>query len=228
MNRLDYLYPPRCPICGKISGKGICDPCRRGLRPIGEAYCLKCGKPLEEESAEYCPDCEKHGHAFEAGRAVFSYQGKLKASVYRLKYQGKKEYAAVFGAEMARALGPWIRARGISRIVPVPLHRARQRERGYNQAALLAKELGRRLDLPVDTRLLRRVRPTMAQKALSASERRANLSGAFQMTGMVLPNEGILLVDDIYTTGSTADAVSACLKKGGKCRVYVVAVAIGG
>ncbi len=217
MNRLDYFYPPRSPICGRISGKGI-----------REAYCLQCGKPLEEESAEYCPDCERHRHAFEAGRAVFSYQGKLKASIYRLKYQGKKEYAVVFGAEMARALGPWIGSRGISRIVPVPLHRARQRERGYNQAALLARELGRRLDLPVDTNLLRRVHPTMAQKALTGSERRANLSGAFRVTGTILPDEGLLLVDDIYTTGSTADAAAACLKMGGKCRVYVAVVAIGG
>ncbi len=225
---LDYIYPPRCPVCGEISEDGICAPCRRGLSVIREDYCLKCGKPLEEEQEEYCPDCKKRTHAFEAGRAVFSYQGGLRQSLYRLKYEGKKEYGRIFGEEMARYLGPWIRQCGITRIVPVPLHAARQRERGYNQAALPARELGRRMGIPVDEKALYRVKSTVPQKMLDGDERRENLSRAFCLRGEIHPGERILLVDDIYTTGSTADAAAGCLREGGNCLIYVITVAIGG
>ncbi len=225
---LTFLYPPRCPICGGISEEGICASCRSRLFPIREDYCLKCGKPLEDEQEEYCPDCKKHAHAFDAGRALFSYQGDLKKSLYRLKYEGKKEYGRIFGEEMARELGPWIRQRRITRIVPIPLHAARQRERGYNQAAIPARELGRLLGIPVEEDLLARLKPTAPQKTLTGYERRKNLAGAFLLTGKIRPGERILLVDDIYTTGSTVDAASACLKEGGDCRIYVLAVAIGG
>ncbi len=227
-NILDYIYPPRCPVCGRVSEEGICGRCRKELIPIKGDYCLKCGKPLETEQEEYCPDCMRRAHAFDAARAVFSYQGDLRKSLYRLKYEGKKEYGRVFGVEMARYLGPWIRQRGITLIVPVPLHLARQRERGYNQAAIPARELGRLLGIPVDEKLLCRDKPTSPQKMLSTAERRANLSGAFSLRGEIRPGERILLIDDIYTTGSTADAAASCLKKGGKCLIYVLTVAIGG
>ncbi len=225
---LDYFYPPRCPVCGKISEKGICDACRSRLIPIREDYCLLCGKPLEDEQEEFCSDCKKHAHAFDAGRAVFSYQGNLRRAIYCLKYEGKKEYGTIFGAEMARELGTWILRREISRIVPIPLHPARQRERGYNQAALPARELGRLLGIPVDERLLCRVKRTAAQKTLEGSARRANLADAFCLCGEIRPGERILLVDDIYTTGSTVDAAAACLREGGDCLIYVIVVAIGG
>jgi len=225
---LDYLHPPRCPICDEIQTRGICDPCRKELVFIREDYCMKCGKPLTEKREEYCADCRKRTHVFEAGRAVFSYQGRLKQSIYRLKYRGKQEYGRVFGAETARQLGPWIARVQITRIVPIPLHPARKRERGYNQAALIARELGRQLEIPVDESLLRRVKRTAPQKTLTGAERRKNQTGAFALVGEIRPGERILLVDDIYTTGSTADAAAAELKRGGKCRIYVVVVAIGG
>ncbi len=228
MNLLDYIYPPRCPICDGISAQGICDPCRMQLIPIREDYCMKCGKPLEDEREEYCPDCKQRVHAFEAARAVFSYQGKMRQSLYRFKYSGKKEYGKVYGREMARYLEVWIRQALITRIVPVPLHPSRQRERGYNQAALPAKELGRLLDIPVDENLLYREKATVPLKTLSSSERRENLSGAFVLGEAPRACERILLVDDIYTTGSTADAAGTCLKKGGNCLVYLAVIAIGG
>ncbi len=227
-NVLDYLYPPRCPICDGISATGICDACRNVLVPIGSDYCMKCGKPLEGEQEEYCSDCLRRTHSFEAARAVFSYQGALRQSIYRLKYSGKQEYGIVFGQEMARQLGPWIRQRGITRIVPIPLHPSRQRSRGYNQAALPARELGRLMGIPVDERLLYRTKRTAPLKTLTGRERRANLEHAFSVRGTIPPGERILLIDDIYTTGSTADAAAACLMAAGECRVYMLAVAIGG
>lgn len=225
---VDYLYPPRCPMCDCISPEGICAACRKKAIYIREDFCLKCGKPLTDSRREYCDDCVKRKHAFEQGRALLSYQGDVKRSLYRLKYGNKREYADVYGKEMAKQLGGWIRRTGITLIVPVPLHPARRRLRGYNQAALLARAVGRQLGIPVEERLLYRRRGTAPQKTLSAKERRENLKNAFSVRGDPRPGERILLIDDIYTTGSTADAAAACLKRAGKCRIYVLSAAIGG
>ncbi|MCD8301212.1 MAG: ComF family protein [Clostridiales bacterium] len=227
-NLLDHIYPPRCPICDRISDGGICDECKKELIYIGEDHCMICGKPLTGEQEEYCPDCKKRRHYFAAGRAVFSYQGQLRGSLYRLKYSGRKEYGYIFGEEMARYLGKWIMRLGISRIVPIPLHPSRKRQRGYNQAALMAREMGKLLDIPVDEKLLFRTKKTVAQKKLTGQQRKANLARAFEVRGEICPGERILLVDDIYTTGSTVDAASIALRRSAKCQIYVACTAIGG
>lgn len=225
---LDYLYPPRCPVCGGIYDDGICPPCKRKLIYIREDFCLKCGRPLHESREEYCPDCRRRRHFFDQGRSVFSYQGAIRLTMYRIKYSNRREYAATLGREMARQLEPWIRGRRITRIVPIPLHPSRKRSRGYNQSAILARSLGEALDLPVDERLLRRVKKTVPQKQLDGAQRRKNLSRAFALVGELQGNERILLVDDIYTTGSTVDAAALCLKEGGCGAVYFAAAAGGG
>ena len=189
---------------------------------------MKCGKPLTDGRQEYCPDCRRKKHSFDAGRSLFSYQGGIRRSLYRLKYSNKREYADVYGKEMADRLGRWIRQMKITLIVPVPLHRSRERERGYNQAALLARELGQCTGIPVEENLLIRTRKTEPLKLMTGQERRKNLRGAFQVRKKISPGAHILLVDDIYTTGSTVDAAAACLKNAGGCRVFVATVAIGG
>lgn len=225
---LDYIYPPRCPVCDKISPEGICGVCRKNIVRIGAVFCMKCGKPLSDEEREYCEDCRKRKHSFDAGRSLFSYKGDVRRSLYRLKYGNKREYAEVYGKEMALTQGRWIRQMKVTRIVPVPLHPSRRRERGYNQAALIARELGRCTGIPVEEDLLFRVRKTAPLKTLTGQERRACLKDAFTVTERIPAGENILLVDDIYTTGTTADAAAACLKKCGCRRVFVVTVAIGG
>lgn len=225
---LDYVYPPRCPVCDKISAQGICDKCREHLFFIRDDYCMKCGKPLEDERQEFCPDCKKRKHYFVQGRSLLSYQGPVRKSLYRLKYGNKREYAGVYGAEMADYLGKWIRQRGITKIVPVPLYPARQRARGYNQAALLAESMGRRMGLPVDKKLLYRTKKTAPQKVLTSAQRKANLEKAFVVKGNVCSGERILLVDDIFTTGSTVDAAAKALKQAGDCSVFAATAAIGG
>lgn len=189
---------------------------------------MKCGKPLEDGRKEYCMDCVRKKHSFDAGRSLFSYQGGIRRSLYRLKYGNKQEYAEVYGKEMAARLGRWIRQMNITLIVPVPLHRSRKRERGYNQAALLARELGSCTGIAVEEKLLMRVRKTDPLKSMTGRERRKNLQGAFRVQKKIAPGTHILLVDDIYTTGSTVDAAAVCLKKAGRCRVFVATVAIGG
>lgn len=225
---LDYLYPPRCPVCDRICGKGICDPCRQKLVYIKEDFCLKCGKPLSDSRQEYCADCRKRKHAYLQGRALFSYQGVIRKSLYRLKYANKREYAHYYGEEMAKHLGKWILQKKITKIVPIPLHPARKRQRGYNQAALLARSIGLSMDIPVDEHLLYRVKKTVPQKELTGQERKVNLNGAFAVRRSIRPGERILLVDDIYTTGSTVDAAAECLMRAGSSRIYVITTAIGG
>ena len=96
---LDYVYPPRCPVCDRVSPEGICGDCRKKIPYIREAFCLTCGKPLEDEQQEYCADCLKKKHSFDLGRALFSYRGQIRSSLYRLKYGNKREYAKVYGRE---------------------------------------------------------------------------------------------------------------------------------
>ncbi len=159
---------------------------------------------------------------------MISYQGQVRQSLYRLKYANRRDYAVVYGQEVAVHLGRWIRQMRITRIVPVPLRPSRRRTRGYNQAALIAREVGWQLDLPVDEKLLCRIRKTAPQKMLSGRQRKENLAGAFGVQSEVCRGERILLVDDIYTTGHTVDAAARCLKQVANCRVYVLTVAIGG
>ncbi|MCD8365583.1 MAG: ComF family protein [Clostridiales bacterium] len=225
---LEYLYPPRCPVCDRIFAQGICESCGKKLVRISDDYCMKCGKPLEGDREEYCRDCRRRKHYFEQGRSLFSYQGRMRQSLYRLKYANRREYAGVYGREAAVCLGSWIRRMRITRIVPVPLHFSRRQARGYNQAALIAREIGRQMELPVDEKLLRRVRKTAPLKMLTGRERREALAGAFRVRGDFCRGERILLVDDIYTTGHTADAAAYCLRQAADCRVYVLTVAIGG
>ncbi len=225
---LDYLYPPRCPVCDRICGEGICDSCRKKLVYIKEDFCLKCGKPLNDDRQEYCMDCRRREHFYLQGRSLFSYQGAIRRSLYRLKYANKREYAYCFGGEIAENLGKWIRQKKVTKIVPIPLHPARKRQRGYNQAALLARSIGRNMDIPVDEHLLYRIKRTVPQKKLDGQARKANLKDAFVTAKNIRPEECILLVDDIYTTGSTVDAAAECLLRAGKCRIYVITTAIGG
>lgn len=225
---LNFLYPPRCPICDAavLPGKRICAGCKEKLRPASGNVCLKCGKPLADERKEFCADCAKKPRRFTQGRALWIYEKEAKASIYRFKYQNKREYGSAYAEEIARRDGDWILSKGIQAIIPVPLHKNRKRKRGYNQAEILAKELGRLLKLPVKDGILVRIRDTKPQKTLSDGERKRNLKHAFHVTGGMAP-ERVLLVDDIYTTGSTLDAAAAALLEAGAAKVYVYCLSIG-
>lgn len=193
-----------------------------------------CGRPLENPLSERCDDCRRYQHAFSEARAVFSYKGVAQKSLYQLKYGGCKEYSRFFAASMAQYLSTWIHTRGITAIVPVPLHPSRQRKRTYNQAEEIAVRLGEHLDLPVYSDLLIRQKQTIAQKDLNRQERMKNLADAFCINHkwirkkMTINNECLLLLDDIYTTGATADSAAAVLRAAGCKAVFVGAVAVTG
>lgn len=232
------LFPGSCPVCGEIEpqhliGDGIahiCPACEKKLQRVRQPVCLRCGKPLGEAGArrEYCADCVKKNHFFVQGRAVFVYQGAITGSMYRLKYSNRRDYAPVFAGEAYRVLGDWIRRIQPQALIPVPLHPSRMRRRGYNQAELIAAALSELTGIPMEKRLVVRKVNTSPQKKLNEQERKNNLKNAFQMSKNIVQLTKVLLVDDIYTTGSTVDAVAETLMRAGILKVYVLCICIGG
>ncbi len=188
---------------------------------------MKCGKPLADDRQEYCFDCAKGKAEYTQGKALWAYQAEVKESLYRFKYQNRREYAAYYGAELVRAYGGWIQRCGIQAVVPIPISRARRRQRGYNQAALVAREVGKGMGLPVYEHLLLRVRDTDVQKALTGRERKNNLKKAFKTRENKVQLDHILLIDDIYTTGSTMNEAANELKRAGAAHIYCLSISIG-
>ena len=187
---------------------------------------MKCGKPLADETQEYCADCEENEHAYAEGRAVWIYDDLLRDMIADYKYRFKKEYAEFFAWCAVKKLGGYIRDIRPDVIIPVPISRKRCRKRGYNQAAAVSNIVGSCLNIPTDTHSLRRGRSTLPQKELDPSMRLLNLSKAFY-TEKKLSYKTVLIIDDIYTTGSTMDACAAALKKAGVKKVYFAALCIG-
>lgn len=223
------LYPLRCPVCdGAVSpaGAGICYECRKKLRFVSGPVCAKCGKELKEAGGIICCDCERHPHLYTAGAALFEYDC-IKESVFRFKYEGRREYAEFYGEETVRYLGRQIRKWNPDALIPVPLHPSRQRVRGYNQAELLACQIGRRMGIPVRPDVVVRSVNTVPQKTLNPEERQNNLKRAFKLYENDVKLKTIIIIDDIYTTGSTVDAVSRAFLGTSVDRIYYVALAIG-
>lgn len=195
--------------------------------PVREPRCYRCSKPLVGNEEEYCYDCASKKHSYDRGIGIFPYGTVLSKSLYQLKYHQRQEYGRFYGRYAAAYAGESIRAWKIEAVVPVPLHRRRMEQRGYNQAEIIARELAGCLNLPLDTGAVRRVLNTRPQKELDDKERRQNIRKAFICTKESLPWKSVLVVDDIYTTGSTIDGVSIALKRAGVSEVYFLTIAIG-
>jgi len=226
---VSIFFPRHCPVCDEVIayGEKICRGCEKKVRYIKEPSCKKCGKQLENERQEYCGDCSRKRHYFEQGKAAFSYQKDMKKSMYRFKYSNRREYADFFAEEAVKRYGKWLEQRGIEVIVPVPMFAAKKRSRGYNQAEVFARALGRECAVPVEEKLVVRTKNTMPQKSLNDKQRKDNLKGAFQVRTNIVKYSKILLVDDIYTTGATVDAIAELLKKSGAKEVYFLSICVG-
>ncbi len=224
------LFPRRCPVCHEaVEGRGerVCMICRTKLPYIREPACFRCGKPLSSGEQEYCRDCSRKRHRFDRGAAPFVYDEVMRRSIAGYKYRGRREYAGFYAEEILRRCAGKMRLWGGEVFVPIPLHLSRRRKRGYNQAELLAKELSRRSGIPADMDLLFRVKKTQAQKELNDQERLTNLKEAFSIRKGKIPYKNVILVDDIYTTGSTMDAAAGLLKEHGVKNVCFVCICIG-
>ena len=229
MKLLDILYPKRCALCDRVISRGeypVCLKCRKEIRPIEEPRCMHCSKPLSSDGEELCPDCKRHKFSYDCGFAAFLYRGKMKNSLMRFKYGGRQEYREFYGEMLNLFAAEKVRRWSPEVLIPVPVHPGKLRQRGYNQAEVLARKLGEVWDIPLDSQCMKRIKKTRAQKDLDDKERRKNLRHAFSVVGDV-DYRSVLIVDDIYTTGSTVDALAKLLKEKGVEEVYFVTVCIG-
>lgn len=230
---VNALLPPACPMCGRpapFAGgmrTDICGDCMQKVNYVSEPVCLKCGKPVQDDETEYCSDCSRREHVYDQACAVYEYSKNVKDSIYRFKYYNKQEYAGIYAKQMADRCGGMIRMWHPDVIIPVPIHISRFRERGFNQAGLIAQSLGKVMGIPVDEQSLVRTIKTVPMKELSNKERIKNLQNAFQVRGKVVRYKKVLIVDDIYTTGATFDACAAVLKEAGVLQVYGVSLCVG-
>ncbi len=238
------------------SENGIHLVCESKLYPVKGAVCMHCGRPFGQEKStdkkqyhnieqeipmylriesvqEYCVECFRKGYvepkgisAINQGKSLYLYKGAIKKSMYRFKYANKREYAVFFAQQALERYGDWIRQAEV--IVPVPMYLPKQKMRGYNQAETFARELSRRTGIPVDTQCVCRVKNTAPQKELNDMDRKNNLENAFQKGKSIVQYSHILVVDDIYTTGYTAQAVARELRKQRGRHIQLLSICIGG
>jgi ComF family protein len=223
---LDWLLPPRCGGCRAL-GAWLCASCRARVRTLEEPLCPRCGRELEQRRAD-C-GCRPRLRSLARIRSAAAYEGPLERALHRFKYEGWRCLAPALAGLVTARLPPPARLPSGQPSdawpVAVPLHRRRQRERGYNQSALLARELRRAWALdPAPGRLLR-VRDTPPQVSLDRQRRRENVAGAFHWRGRPLAGAFVLLVDDVATTGATLEACAQALGAAGAGRIEAVTVA---
>jgi len=218
---LDLLFPRRCVDCGK-EGDFICDSCRRSLPRIMPPFCPKCGIP--QPSGILCPGCVSWQVEIDGVRSPFRFGGVIREAIHQLKYRHLRALAE----PLAELLNNYLASNHMPGevLVPVPLHRERLRERGYNQSSLLAKELGKLINLPVVDDCLIRQRSALPQARTSTvEERHSNVADAFICRGRRLRDKEILLIDDVATSGATLDACATALKATGAASVWGLALA---
>ena len=217
----DLFFPPRCVVCGRL-GAWLCTGCMAKIEMIRPPVCLQCGLPADAHST----DAPCHVPPFLDGlRACAFHSGPLRAAIHHLKYRDLTALAAPLGQMMADAWaaldGNWLP----QAVVPVPLYPRRQRQRGYNQSALLARELAVALQLPVLDNLLQRVKATVPQVDLDVEQRRINVQDAFRCEPGSVAGLSVLLVDDVCTTGATLSAACRALKEAGASSVLAYTLA---
>lgn len=257
---LQLLFPRVCPVCGEIlklppkwyhvqifSANGqpfgkfikhchqilICPACVSKLNPVSEPACAKCSRPLDDPDDFYCDVCAAADHAFDAGAALWAHDDIARKIIYDLKFHNKRDNADLIGFEMALHLKEHLDLWNAEVLIPVPLHKKRLRERGFNQAQLIAEKLSFWLEvlygysLPVDDSYLLRSEKTKPQRTLKTSMRAKNVRGAFTVVGYEKDrHRSVILVDDIFTSGSTINACARALKECGSQAVFFVTASI--
>ena len=224
---LGMLYPQTCCFCGKISKKPLCKNCLSKIEYTSPPYCKKCGKPIAISEDSLCFDCKHQKRFFETGRSVWIHQGNVKWSIYQFKYHNRRIHAEFYANELWRLYGEEILNWNVDVIMPVPLHKKRRRKRGYNQAEVLAEKIGKKMGVPVDTWSVIRMKNTRPQKILGSQKRKENLEHAFVIKKLRPDTECVLIVDDIYTTGNTINAMAKTLREHGVHKVFFLTISIG-
>lgn len=227
---LELFLPSVCPFCGgnlpATSVEGFCPACLLGIHPLVSPCCPRCALPYPTEagSDHLCEGCSRQEPPFAWTVAAGVYEEQLRLIIHRFKYRRSLVLDRPLAGLMEGALASHLVEFRPDLLVPVPLHVTRLRQRGFNQALLVARILGRRLQLPVASRLLRREGQTPAQQGLSAAERARNLKGVFAVAGR-LEGQKVLLVDDVMTTAATAREAAQTLLAAGAGAVAVAVLA---
>lgn len=217
---LDYALPPRCAGCGDVIEEvgAFCSACWGQMEWLGNGGCQRCGLPLEATDIETCGRCLAKPPTLDRMRAAVAYGDLPRSIALRLKYGRKVALAKT----MARYMAPLRPDQGAGALlVPVPLHRWRLWGRGFNQSALVARELSKMWGLAADHRTLQRVKRTPPLKGMNPRQRRNSVAGAFKSSAAVSGRD-IILVDDVLTSGSTAEACARALRRAGAARIELV------
>ena len=219
---LDFALPPRCAGCGTIVSAvdSFCADCWTHIEFLGSGGCRTCGLPLQATDAELCAICLARPPRIDRTRAAVAYDEVSRGLALRLKYGRKVAVAKT----MARYMAPLIESRGSDTLlVPVPLHRRRLWQRGFNQSAIVARELSRQTGLANNVTALKRIKPTPPLKGLSLQQRRRAVAGAFKVGDRTaFAGRTVVLVDDVLTTGSTANACARELRRAGASRIELI------
>lgn len=228
---LDLIYPSKtiCYSCGNIIKReekySLCPNCYNSLPFIPEHSCNKCGIPLRMiEDGPNCEECKNTFYFFHKAISVVKYEEVVKRLIYRFKYSNHTYLSRTMGAMMANKL----KAEGIKTdlIIPIPLYKNKEKERGFNQSVLLSKYISEKINIPVNTNNLIRVKNTKVMHSLSKKERVQNVKDAFKVVDKwVIKNKSILLVDDIFTTGATVNISSKLLIEAGAKLIIVLTFA---
>ena len=234
---LDLVYPPVCLVCGAEREAGIwCDTCRDDVKPILPPFCDRCGIPVEAERL-VCRRCETEAPPYSWSQAAGQYSGQLAKAIQRYKYNGKLALAEPLGILLARSLDappspllvlPSGERLEFDAVVPVPLHPAKIRQRGFNQSERLARVVCRERGWQIDTKGLVRTRNTKQQATLKGQERTSNVAGAFAVRSPLhFQHQSVLVVDDVLTTMATVSECARAVREAGAKRVCIVALARG-
>ena len=227
----DLLFPPRCLICRKVlpfrhGPRQICEACLTLFDFVSAPFCPRCGLPYDDPGQDNhtCGECYRQRRYFGSARSVFRYQGFLPKLLVDFKFRERTELARFFGHHIRESFP--LGGVEYDLVVPVPLHPRRLRWRGFNQSLLLARQVAAPLGIPLGTRLLLRVRDTRPQLGLSGRQRAHNVRGAFRaVPSPIWRGARVLLVDDVFTTGSTVRECSKVIRRAGVARVDVLTVA---
>lgn len=218
---LDCFFPRICVGCGRI-GSYICAPCEASLPLLVGPLCPRCGQP--QISGILCPACATHSGHITAIRSVFRFEATVRDAVHELKYRNLRAIAPALAGYIAVYMTKADITADV--IVPVPLHQAHYKLRGYNQAALLAHEVGRVRGIPVLPHSLRRRGVGASQaRTRNVEERRRNVQHAFECGGSTFADTSVLLIDDVCTTGATLESCATTLRTAGATEVYALTVA---
>ena len=227
---IELLYPRRCPICDKIVpyNEGLaCRKCYKELVFIENPTCKKCGKQISVEESEYCYDCCRYNYSYNSGKALLQYNEIMKKSLSRYKYGGRQEYSIWYTDELLKRYQNYINMIKPDVLIPVPIYKGRYKKRGFNQAELISRGISKATGIKTYVKILERIHNTVPQSSLASKERKRNLEQVFMVKKSIKGIKSVLLIDDIYTTGSTIEACSRVLKNAGVLNVYYMSVCIG-